>query len=54
MFTGVCLSTDGGGLVPGEVSGPGGVPGPRGCLVPGGCLLPGSPAPGSLVQGGAW
>ena len=64
----VCVCPQGeGGLVPGEVSGPGGclvlggaVPGPRGCLVPGGglvlggCLLPGSPAPGSLVQGGAW
>ena len=49
IFTGVCLSTGGGSLLPG-------VPGPGGCLLQGGvcsqggCLVPG----GCLLRGGAW
>ena len=56
IFTGVCLSTGGGGACSRGVPAPWGVPAPGGCLVQeggcsGGCLLWGVPAPGG---GGAW
>ena len=42
MFTGVCLSTKGGGVY-----------GPGGCLLPGGSGLGGSAPEGCLLQGGS-
>ena len=56
VFTGVCLSTGGGGwcLLPGGGAPGRGVPAPRGPH-PGGCLVWEVPAPGGVPgQGGAW
>ena len=55
MFTGVCLSTGGGGgSAPRGGAWSGGCLVPGGCLVLGGGLLQGEPGPGGSGPGGAW